>query len=182
MLQFGHELNNLHRTQFLNMCPCEGALRVAASDWSSLSFMQNAVWQTEKKEYMYSYPKRQNTLYAAFKFGQVRISSLVLADLDLIAYRDAEIILAVVLWTNELGEGCSTAQKMECSPGSMNIFPCYITYPDSHRCLCFLPKMEGLRAATARRPLSRRQRRAFSFSTWVRYSLRGHKNKRVCSS
>ena len=35
----------------------------------------------------------------------------------------------------------------------MNIFPCYITYPDSHRCLCFLPKMEeGLRAATARAP------------------------------
>ena len=25
---------------------------------------------------MYSYPKRQNTLYAAFKFGQVLISSL----------------------------------------------------------------------------------------------------------
>ena len=43
MLQFGHELNNLRRTNFLNMRPCEGALRVAASDWSSLSFMQNAV-------------------------------------------------------------------------------------------------------------------------------------------
>ena len=25
---------------------------------------------------MYSYPKRQNTLYAAFKFGQVLMSSL----------------------------------------------------------------------------------------------------------
>ena len=29
-----------------------------------------------RKKYMYSYPKRQNTLYAAFKFGQVLISSL----------------------------------------------------------------------------------------------------------
>ena len=50
MLQFGNELNNLCRTQFLKMRLCEGALRVAASDWSSLSFMQNAVLQTEKEE------------------------------------------------------------------------------------------------------------------------------------
>ena len=33
-----------------------------------------------RKKYMYSYPKRQNTLYAAFKFGQVLISSLAMTE------------------------------------------------------------------------------------------------------